>query len=66
MPSMTKHRNSIGIGDEIKFSIQAYVEIHRMPKHRTLNVVLKEIRELSDGSFELVVERVKGVSGVIV
>jgi len=58
-------RSSIGIGDQFRFSVQAYEEIHRMPKHQTLNVVLKEIRELSDGSFELVVEKVKGVSGVI-
>lgn len=64
MPS--SQRDSIRIGDEFKFSIQAYEEIQHMPKHRTLNVVLKEIRELSDGSFELIVERVKGVSGVMV
>jgi len=59
-----KNRNSIGLGDRLRITLQALEEIQRMPKHTTATVEVKTILEHPDGSFELFVERVRGASGL--
>jgi len=59
-----KNKNSVGIGDRLRISFQLLDEVQRLPTQTTATVELKEILEHPNGSFELIVERVKGASGV--